>query len=89
VGEKKDLQAKGLIADDLNILVRDWPQTVYAKIRYRKKEAPCSVSFEEDRLRVTFVDAQEAVTPGQSVVFYDGDIVLGGGIIQEVLSATC
>ena len=89
VGEKKDLQAKGLIADDLNILVRDWPQTVYAKIRYRKKETPCSVSFEKDRLRVAFVDAQEAVTPGQSVVFYDGDIVLGGGIIKEVLSATC
>jgi tRNA-specific 2-thiouridylase len=47
------------------------------------------VSFEKDRLRVAFVDAQEAVTPGQSVVFYDGDIVLGGGIIKEVFSATC
>jgi tRNA-specific 2-thiouridylase len=84
VGEKKDLLAKSLIAGDLNILVRDWPRTVYAKIRYRKKEAPCTAAFENDRIRVLFEEDQEAITPGQSVVFYDGNVVLGGGIIEEV-----
>ncbi len=88
MGEKKDLQAKGLIAGDLNILVRDWPRTVYAKIRYRKKEAPCTVAFEKDGIRVRFEENQEAITPGQSVVFYNSDVVLGGGIIEEVLGET-
>jgi tRNA-specific 2-thiouridylase len=88
VGEKTDLQAKCLIAGDLNILVRDWPEKVHAKIRYRKKEAPCTVDFEKDKLRVVFEEDQEAITPGQSVVFYDGDLVLGGGVIEEVLNGT-
>jgi tRNA-uridine 2-sulfurtransferase len=85
VGEKTDLQARCLIAGDLNILVRDWPEKVHAKIRYRKKEAPCAAVFEKDKLRVLFDEDQEAITPGQSVVFYDGDVVLGGGVIEEVL----
>lgn len=85
VGDKTDLQAKGLRAGDLNILVKHWPDTVYAKIRYRKKEAPCSVAFENDKIRVLFQEDQEAITPGQSIVFYDGDVVLGGGVIEAVL----
>jgi tRNA-specific 2-thiouridylase len=36
-----------------------------------------------DRVRVTFGDAQAGVTPGQSVVFYDGDVVVGGGVIAH------
>jgi len=64
------LQAKGLVAGDLNILVREWPQRVHAKIRFRKKESPCSVVFENDRVRVSFEADQEAITPGQSAVFY-------------------
>jgi len=91
VGEKTDLLAKELVAGDLNILiqVQDWPDTVCAKIRYRKKEAPCSVTFENEKLHVRFEEDQEAITPGQSVVFYDDDIVLGGGVIEEVLHGTC
>jgi tRNA-specific 2-thiouridylase len=88
VGGKEDLQSRGLRAGDLNILVGDWPETVHAKIRYRKKEAPCTVAFEKDKLRVLFEEDQEAITPGQSVVFYDGDVVLGGGVIEEVLHGT-
>ena len=88
VGDKSDLQAKSLRAGDLNILVKNWPDTVCAKIRYRKKEAPCTVTFENDKVRVLFEENQEAITPGQSVVFYDGDVVLGGGVIEEVFRGT-
>jgi tRNA-specific 2-thiouridylase len=88
VGDKTDLQARGLRAGDLNMLVSNWPDTVCAKIRYRKKEAPCRVTFEKDKAFVLFEENQEAITPGQSVVFYDGDVVLGGGAIEEVLRNT-
>jgi tRNA-specific 2-thiouridylase len=83
VGERKDLKVKGLVAEDLNILMWPWPERVFAKIRYRKKESLCSISRQKDRLFVTFADAQEAVAPGQAVVFYDGDVVLGGGRIER------
>jgi tRNA-specific 2-thiouridylase len=85
VGEKKDLMGKGLVASDLNMLAENWPAQMHAKIRYRKKEALCTVKVEKEKLKVTFSEEQEAITPGQSVVFYDHDRVLGGGIIDEVL----
>jgi tRNA-specific 2-thiouridylase len=84
VSEKKDLMAKGLFAGDVNVLAESWPRRVYAKLRYRKKEAPCEVTTENDRLRVLFIEEQEAITPGQAVVFYAHDRVLGGGVIEEV-----
>jgi tRNA-specific 2-thiouridylase len=89
VGEKEELKAGGLMAGNINLLSESWPQTVYAKIRYRKKEAPCNVVFEGNRIRVTFMEKQEAITPGQSVVFYADDYVLGGGEIEEALHGTC
>lgn len=85
VGEKKDLLGRELIAGDLNLLRSDWPEVVQAKIRYRKKESPCCVTFGVGRARVVFEEDQEAITPGQSVVFYDRDEVLGGGVIEEVI----
>ncbi|MFH1079225.1 MAG: tRNA 2-thiouridine(34) synthase MnmA [Pseudomonadota bacterium] len=88
VGDKTDLQARSLRAGDLNILAGNWPDTVCAKIRYRKKEAPCRVVFEDDKALVLFEENQEAITPGQSVVFYDGDVVLGGGVIEKVMRET-
>ncbi|PKN84031.1 MAG: tRNA 2-thiouridine(34) synthase MnmA, partial [Deltaproteobacteria bacterium HGW-Deltaproteobacteria-1] len=89
VGEKKDLMAKGLLAGEMNMLAKVWPQRVYAKIRYRKKEALCEVTAENGRMKVIFAEEQEAITPGQSVVFYDHDRVLGGGEIEEVLHGPC
>ena len=85
IGGKKDLMAKGLLAGEMNMLAKSWPQQVYAKIRYRKKEAPCDVTADKGRLKVIFAEEQEAITPGQSVVFYENDLVLGGGTIEEVL----
>ena len=53
-----------------------------AKIRYRQKEQPAVLSLRDDgRALLVFDEPQRAATPGQSAVFYDGDIVLGGGII--------
>ena len=53
-----------------------------ARIRYRQPLEECEVKVEGDRLLVTFKKPQRAVTPGQFIVFYDGDVVLGGGIIS-------
>jgi tRNA-uridine 2-sulfurtransferase len=89
VGEKQDLMARGLWAGDINRLAKSWPRQVYAKIRYRKKEALCEVTAEDGRMKVIFAEEQEAITPGQSVVFYDHDRVLGGGVIEEVFHGTC
>jgi len=85
VGEKKDVLARGLIAGDINALVEEWPAVAHGKLRYRKKEEPCRVAVEGKKLRVMFEEKQEAITPGQSVVLYDGDVVLGGGVIEEVI----
>ena len=54
-----------------------------ARIRYRQKDQPCRATpLSEDRCRVEFARPQWAATPGQSVVFYDGDECLGGGVIE-------
>lgn len=91
VGARGELKSRGLLAGDLTILTEDWPpgeREILAKIRYRKREAPCRVEAVADRVRVIFQEPQESVTPGQAVVFYEGDVVLGGGVIEEVISGT-
>ena len=56
-----------------------------AKTRYRQADAPCRFEPDVDRFTLTFASAQWAVTPGQSVVFYQGERCLGGGIIEQTL----
>ena len=70
--------------DQVNRLVDSFPEEARAKIRYAHRAARCRISEEDGRLTVRFAEPQEAVAPGQSVVLYDGETVLGGGIIQEV-----
>ncbi len=89
VGERAELKGKGLVAGDLNILMDDWPEEVSAKIRYRRNAAVCRVEFEGDKIKALFREDEEAITPGQAVVFYHRDYVLGGGVIEEALYATC
>ncbi len=87
VGPEEALYTRGLLADDMN-----WfpfpalaePVRVSAKTRYRQKEQPATVyPAEEGRIRLEFDQPQRAVTPGQAVVLYDGDLVVGGGTILK------
>ncbi len=60
-----------------------FPFIARAKTRYRQADQACIIhSMGQDQYRVEFTEAQRAVTPGQSVVFYDGEVCLGGGIIN-------
>lgn len=57
------------------------PIKVMAKVRYSAKPALCTVSPDGDRLKIEFDAPQRAITPGQAVVMYDGDVVVGGATI--------
>ncbi|MFE8071619.1 tRNA 2-thiouridine(34) synthase MnmA [Marinobacteraceae bacterium S3BR75-40.1] len=59
------------------------PYRCHAKTRYRQPDQACTVEAEGSGYRVTFDQPQRAVTPGQSVVFYDGEVCLGGGVIES------
>jgi tRNA-specific 2-thiouridylase len=60
-----------------------FPYATHAKTRYRQTDQACIIHvIDQEQYRVEFTEAQRAVTPGQSVVFYDGDVCLGGGIIN-------
>lgn len=74
-----------LIADNINLISVDHidkEMKVKAKVRYRQKEQDAVVTqVDDDKIRIQFFEPQRAITKGQSVVMYDGDIVVGGGII--------
>ena len=87
VGPEQVLFATTLLAENLNWMPfssLDAPLHVAAKARSRHKEQPATVYPEGNAVRV-FDEAQRALTPGQAVVFYDGDLVLGSGTIAKVL----
>lgn len=87
VGPNEALFSKTLVASDFNWSI-DAPTELLrceAKIRYRHAAQPAIAHVLADgRGEVTFDEAQRAITPGQSVVLYRGDLVLGGGKIEEV-----
>ena len=84
VGPKKELYRDGFEASDINWFNGVPPQSLKAevKIRQKSKAVPATVSTKGDNLSVTFDTPQLAVTPGQVAVFYNGDEVLGSGIIE-------
>ncbi len=81
----EELFADRLVAGDLNWIAIEAlkePIRLNARIRYHHKEQPARVEpLEEGKALVVFDQPQRAITPGQAVVFYDGDIVVGGGTI--------
>ena len=84
VGTEKELYSKELTAKNLNFLVDINLQEgieIQAKVRYRANPAKATLKVEGDFAKVVFEQEQRAITPGQSIVFYMDDIVLGGGII--------
>ena len=86
VGEEKELYSKQLNAIDVNWMIKDKLKEkiqVSAKTRYSTKESKAIIyPIENGKMKVEFIEPQRAITPGQSIVFYDGDIVLGGGKIE-------
>ena len=86
LGSNDDLFTSSLTASHVNWIepVPGQPLRVTAKTRYTQKESPASViPGEGGTVRVDFDAPQRAVTPGQAVVFYDGERLLGGGTIER------
>ncbi len=87
VGSNNDLFSAKLTAENINWQAIDnlkQPMRVFAKIRYAAKEMPATISpisNDSSRISILFDEPQRAATPGQSVVFYDDDCIIGGGII--------
>ena len=83
VGSNAETFASGLMAEEVHwIYEPEYPARLQCKIRYGPRVADCTVY---ENMRVEFDEPQRAVTAGQSVVFYDGEEVLGGGIIAGTL----
>lgn len=87
VGEADETFNKSLTAVDLNwVSIEKLNKEIKATAKVRSAQTPVDVIIKpiNDTVEVEFVDPQKALTKGQSVVFYDGDVLLGGGIIDDV-----
>ena len=86
LGDENELMNTTLIATDVNFISIEKlenPLKCKARTRYKQVEQPCTISQNHDgTVLVVFDNPQRAFTPGQAVVFYDNDIVIGGGTIK-------
>ncbi len=89
IGPGKALLRRELLATGLNLISRsELPAGTRVEAQIRYKDAPAPATFYpegSDRFRLAFDDPKRAITPGQSAVIYEGDRLLGGGIIERVL----
>ena len=87
LGNKDSIKNMALTAKEMNYISIDEPTSAFrasAKVRYSSKEAPALITpLPGGRAKVEFDEAQAFIAPGQAVVIYDGDVVLGGGIIEK------
>ena len=85
VGKKNSLFADSCIVSNTNWLIENPPfeNEIECQIRYNSKSVKCKIFIENEATSVQFNEPQLAVTPGQSIVFYDNNKVLGGGIIEK------
>ena len=87
IGENEDLFSCELYANEVNLSAIDTisaPMRLKAKTRYKQSESDATVTYENGLLHIVFDTPQRAICKGQSVVLYDGDIVIGGGKICSV-----
>ena len=80
------LFSRGLVSGPVDWVAGEPPAQKFrckAKTRYRQPDQDCEVTVIDGGVKVIFDDAQRAVTPGQSVVFYQGEVCLGGGVIEQ------
>jgi tRNA-specific 2-thiouridylase len=85
VGERDELLSDGLVAAEVNWIAPGPESAIEAscKIRYRHRPIACRIDpLPGNRAEVRFLKPEKAITPGQAVVFYDGDEVIGGGWIE-------
>ena len=86
IGPREELLGRGLVARGVNWLVAEAPaagSAVQVRIRHRSRLVPGTVlRVDGTEIEVALDEAVNAITPGQSVVFDDGDVVLGGGVIE-------
>lgn len=89
LGSNEEVFGQALLAGDVNLIKLDRltsPVEVEAKIRYSAKAAAADITpGDQGRVLVRFRQPQRAITPGQAVVFYQGDVVVGGGTIEKQL----
>ncbi len=87
VGFDDQLYKAELVATDINMMKYDGcrePMSVDARIRYKDRGGKATIQqLEDGRIKVTFDEKRRAITPGQSVVFYEGNDVVGGGVIES------
>jgi tRNA-specific 2-thiouridylase len=86
VGSPEELLRSSCVLEDVNWIVGEVPNepiAAMAKARYRSAEVGCTVRREGEGLRVEFDQPQRAITPGQALVLYEGEYVLGGGTIAR------
>ena len=91
LGDEKELYRNGTEADDLNWISGQPPAESFkcsVRMRYHGPEAAALVTLRGNTAQIEFETPQKSPTPGQAAVFYDGDIVLGGGIIKSENSRT-
>ena len=86
IGENEDLMKREVLVKDFNWISGKTPaepMRCTAKTRYRMKDQPATIyPMEGGGARIVFDEPQRAITRGQSAVAYDGDVVLGGGVIE-------
>ena len=87
VGTSEHLWSGELVAENVRLISikkLQEPMRIKARIRYNQKETPATLTpLEGGAVRVRFDEPQRAITPGQATVFYDGDVVVGGGVIGD------
>lgn len=85
LGEHEDVFKDTLFAKEVNFMPFDDFEDGYAcgaKVRYAGQPSPCRLYHDENGIKVVFDEPQRAITPGQAVVFYQNDMLVGGGVIK-------